>query len=228
MRNWRRFRDQAGSNILEKCCHDIDLLNWIVDSLPRYVASFGGLNIFTPENKPIANKIERKYLTNNNVSESEIADPVVRYFATWPAWEDVDPFTSEKDIEDNRICMLEYRNNVRATFHLNSCSGIEQRRMCICGLEGTLQADLRTGIIEYHLLGDFEPKEIKIEKYDMHGGGDPEIINDLVKSMLNNTTPKATGMEALNSALTCLGLDEAMLKMSVIDMEKFCWNQFSL
>lgn len=29
-RNWRRYRDQTGPHILEKCCHDIDILNWLL------------------------------------------------------------------------------------------------------------------------------------------------------------------------------------------------------
>lgn len=39
MRNWRRFREQSGPHLLEKCCHDIDILNWIVGSLPSKVAA---------------------------------------------------------------------------------------------------------------------------------------------------------------------------------------------
>eukprot|EP01128_Nolandella_sp_AFSM9_P009498 TRINITY_DN609_c0_g1_i2.p1 TRINITY_DN609_c0_g1~~TRINITY_DN609_c0_g1_i2.p1 ORF type:complete len:255 (+),score=43.45 TRINITY_DN609_c0_g1_i2:34-798(+) len=42
MRNWRRHKDQAGPHILEKCCHDIDVLNWLIDSVPVKVAAFGG------------------------------------------------------------------------------------------------------------------------------------------------------------------------------------------
>ncbi len=46
--NWRRERRNSGTHLLEKCCHDIDLANWIVGSLPVRVASFGGRDFFIP------------------------------------------------------------------------------------------------------------------------------------------------------------------------------------
>ncbi|MFX1589767.1 MAG: Gfo/Idh/MocA family oxidoreductase [Promethearchaeota archaeon] len=38
--------------ILAKCCHDLDLLYWIVNSLPKKISSFGNLLHFKPENAP--------------------------------------------------------------------------------------------------------------------------------------------------------------------------------
>jgi predicted dehydrogenase len=38
--------------ILAKCCHDLDLIAWIMDSPPEKVSSFGGLHHFKPENAP--------------------------------------------------------------------------------------------------------------------------------------------------------------------------------
>ena len=51
MRNWRRFKAQAGPSILERCCNDIDILNWLIGSVPSKVASFGGLNIYVAAHK---------------------------------------------------------------------------------------------------------------------------------------------------------------------------------
>ena len=47
-RDWRRFRKFTGSYLLEKCCHDLDILTWFAGALPRRVASFGGRAVFTP------------------------------------------------------------------------------------------------------------------------------------------------------------------------------------
>jgi len=38
MGNWRRLREYAGTHLLEKCCHDIDLVNWMVGSRARHVS----------------------------------------------------------------------------------------------------------------------------------------------------------------------------------------------
>ncbi|MDZ7684642.1 MAG: Gfo/Idh/MocA family oxidoreductase [Gammaproteobacteria bacterium] len=47
MGDWRRRRENAGSHVLEKCCHDIDILNWLLDARASRVASFGGLSFFS-------------------------------------------------------------------------------------------------------------------------------------------------------------------------------------
>ncbi len=52
MRDWRRYEKYAGSFMLEKCCHDLDLYNGVMGCRPRYVASFGGRKSFVPENAP--------------------------------------------------------------------------------------------------------------------------------------------------------------------------------
>lgn len=43
MTNWRRLSKPAGPHILEKCCHDQDLINRYCESLPDKAASFEGL-----------------------------------------------------------------------------------------------------------------------------------------------------------------------------------------
>lgn len=42
MGDWRRLRENAGTHLLEKCSHDIDLANWMAGSRASRVASFGG------------------------------------------------------------------------------------------------------------------------------------------------------------------------------------------
>ncbi len=37
----------SGGSILEKNCHDFDLMNWITDADPKRVAAFGGQHVFT-------------------------------------------------------------------------------------------------------------------------------------------------------------------------------------
>jgi len=56
-RNWRRHKDLSGPHILEKCAHDIDIINWIVDSLPSKVCAFSDNSIFTKENNEIKEKL---------------------------------------------------------------------------------------------------------------------------------------------------------------------------
>ncbi len=49
--NWRRA-DEASPMILAKCCHDLDLLYWILGQRCVRLSSVGGLTHFRPENAP--------------------------------------------------------------------------------------------------------------------------------------------------------------------------------
>ncbi|MHA1105624.1 MAG: Gfo/Idh/MocA family protein [Promethearchaeota archaeon] len=49
--NWRNV-EQSSPMILAKCCHDLDLLFWLVGSLPKNISSFGNLKHFKRENAP--------------------------------------------------------------------------------------------------------------------------------------------------------------------------------
>ena len=105
MCNWRRLCEKSGSHLLEKCCHDLDLINWFCDSLPQKVASFAGLDMFTLENSDIAKR--------HGLS----------MFKTWKEFTaEPDPFKSEKDIMDNQVCIIEYRNSVRVVFQATMCN----------------------------------------------------------------------------------------------------------
>ena len=141
MRNWRRKRELAGPYLLEKCCHDLDLLNWFTDSVPAKVASFGGLNFFLPENA----SLEEKYTDKNGVNP---------FTAIPDSHGAASPFTSDKDIVDNQVTILEYRNKVRVMFQSVLANAIHERRMYIAGTEGTMILELFSGKIRIKAIGD--------------------------------------------------------------------------
>lgn len=43
---WRRSTKLSGGHLLEKTCHDFDIIGYILNKKPEKVASFGGLNFF--------------------------------------------------------------------------------------------------------------------------------------------------------------------------------------
>jgi len=209
MRNWRRHRAESGPHILEKCCHDIDILLWIVESLPVRVAAFGGTNIFVPENAPSEEEVKKRY-------------------KWWGfAWEDVDPFTVEKDIEDNIVVILEFENNVRVTFHANSNSALPQRRISICGTKGAVSGDLYAEKYEFKQVNPNAEEFSKNVKLGNHGGGDHFIVEDLAKCMEINKQPKASGEDALVSTIVCLAIDQARIEGKIVDLQPF-WERFNI
>ncbi len=206
MGNWRRLRENAGTHLLEKCCHDIDIANWLIDSPAIRVASFGDLNFFRPEN---VRHMER-------LGTHSSGKPA---YQVWPDPSPENPFTAEKDIVDNQVLILEYANQVRACFHTNCNAGIPERRMYILGTEGSIRGDAREGRVEFRRIGFDEPLQV----YDTgvrggHAGGDERMIEDFAACILDGTPPP-TGMdEGIRAAVTCFSADLALDNGTIQDI----------
>lgn len=213
MGDWRRLRKFAGTHLLEKCCHDLDLANWMVGTRAKRAASFGGLNFFRPENAHYMRELGK----DSNGYDA---------YCSWHAWSDFgpmrNPFTSDKDIVDNQVAILEYENGVRATFHANCNAGIPERRMYFCGTKGALRADLLTGEIQIQRIGfDTRLETIRTGTSDGHGGGDEVLARELAESMLRGTPPAVGLEEGLASAFTAFAIDEAMETGCVVSLDKY-------
>jgi predicted dehydrogenase len=212
MGDWRRLRENSGTHVLEKCCHDIDLVNWMTESRASRVASFGGLNFFTPEN--ISHQ-ERVGSSANGVTA----------FQGWGGAHNLNPFTSDKDIIDNQVAILEFENGIRASFHTNCCAGITERRMYIVGTEGAIRADLITEKIEVRRVGWEARWEVEDTRgAGTHGGGDEVLAQELADCMIHGTEPEVGVAEGVEAATTCFVIDEAMDSGRVVDASPY-WKK---
>jgi predicted dehydrogenase len=129
------------------------------------------------------------------------------------------PFTAEKDILDNQVVILEFANAVRATFHTNCSAGILERRMYLCGTEGTLRADVITGEIQTRRIGfDTKVENRSTTASGGHGGGDNVLVDSLRKCMFDGAPPFTSVDDGLKSALTCFGIDQAVSSREVVDL----------
>ncbi|MBN2302535.1 MAG: Gfo/Idh/MocA family oxidoreductase, partial [Lentisphaerae bacterium] len=211
--DWRRHKHLAGTHMLEKCCHDIDVISWLLDGAKaERVASFGGLNFFKPENAYHMDRV------GPNPEDGRVA------FRGWQSHLSVpdSPFNDDKDIVDNQVAIIEYDNKVRCTFHTNCMAAQHERRCYIVGSEGTIRADFVAGRVEFKKVGWDTPTVV----YDTsaiggHGGGDMILARELLDCM-NNDRKLPTGVEeGLISAVTAFGIDEAMETGRVVDMKPF-------
>lgn len=210
--NWRRSRSRSGTFLLEKCCHDLDIANWLVGSLPVTAASFGGKDFFVEKNSELVDRLGR-------------SPEGARAYSTVEDRHGVGPFSAGSDIVDNQVAIIEYANDVRATFHTNCNTAIPERRFYICGTEGTLRADMKFAQIELQKIGFDTKKElIPTHHSDEHAGGDSELGRGLYQTMMYDATPQASIMEGLCSAISAFGIDEAMFSRSVVDLRPM-WRE---
>lgn len=212
--NWRRNRDRAGTHLLEKCCHDLDLANWITGELPLRVASFGGRDVFTEANTGLIERIGRG---------PEMAIP----YSAWPDPHSVSPFSQGATIVDNQVAIIQYSGGVRGAFHTNCNAAILERRFYLCGTEGTLRANAYTGLIEWRKIGwNTEVEVIDMNISDSHGGGDIVMARSLEGTLTRGDAPLASALDGMLACVAAFGIDAAMDEGEIKDLQPY-WSAIS-
>ncbi|UCD28426.1 MAG: Gfo/Idh/MocA family oxidoreductase [Planctomycetota bacterium] len=46
-KNWRYYKKLSGGSLVEKNCHDFDILGWLIDAKPLRVTATGGISVYT-------------------------------------------------------------------------------------------------------------------------------------------------------------------------------------
>ena len=205
--DWRRYRRLAGSHMLEKCCHDLDVANWVIGARVRRVGSFGGLKVFTAENARLADLVGPHPETG------------ARPFQTWHN-SGVSPFNNDKDIFDHQVSILEYDSGVRACFHTNACCTLPERRIVLVGDEGAIRADVIHGTIEHNRIGWSEKPRIFEEAAGGHGGGDEILAEELRRCMLEGVDPEVGVQAGLEAAVTAFAIDRAADEGGIVDLSE--------
>lgn len=231
MRGWRRHSQLSGPIILEKCSHDLDILNWLADAPAESVASRGSRTRFVPLAGAAkhcrdcgrrdgcrydAAKLEA-YLMN--VKRRAEITPLI------PSDNDLCVFNSDKDIWDHQVAVIAYANGVLATFTVCADQPRTTRNLRICGTNGQLEGDLAADRLRIQRTGNRENpgdhwENIPIEHDDSgHYGGDSVIANQF-KSMLrgNGRRPLAGLAEGLEAARLALAAEKAARTQTLIHL----------
>jgi len=200
MRDWRRQRKYSSSFLTEKCCHDFDLYQALIGAAGVRAASFGDRAIFIPENAKLDN-----------------ADTHACYHSWKSGWESTEnPFTSDSDCVDHQVALVQYANGAKLSFHSNTHAGSHQRRWLICGLTGSIEADLSTGKVKL-LPVHGEARDIPVNEGGGHYGADEQMAKDLAATLLSGAPFPVPAVAALRAGLTCMAIDAALQAGTVVD-----------
>ena len=202
MSNWRRLTKYAGPHILEKCCHDLDLIEWFTGSIPSKVCAFHGRGFFTPENRALEDKYGKD-----------------AFICWWDPHRVETPFNADSDLHDNMVSIAQFRNGVHVSFNYSMLCALPERRMVFHCTEGTLRLDLHQKRLSWKNIGDQEVTTLDFSDCDGHGGGDNFIMKELFETMTAGVPPKCSGEEGLLSAVYALALDQSASTGKIFDLE---------
>lgn len=219
-------RENCGAFILEKCCHDMDIINWLMDSPCLRVASFGSRSYFNP--RPDAPGI---CSPDCPIEKGCIFS--LRKFGRLPRsladvsgnehQQEVCVFHSGSDLVDRQSAILEYANGATVSFTLMPLSHRESRLMWICGTDATLEGDSESNTIRVSRYGSDESVEYRPRGVTGgHGGGDSRIMEGFLDYMDNpRAHPKTTEREGFESVLVACGIDLAQREKRIVELVPF-------
>ena len=212
----------VGSWILEKSCHDMDQLNWILDKPCQRVSSFSSRSIFVPSTVPDAPQKCTDGCPRLDECQFDYV-PEATGMSDWLTPEELDVcvYHCNSDLPDRQVAIFEYEGGVTATFNLMPLVFEDNRWMTIYGTQATLRGsaedrrisvqDVTTGIEKiYHT--PFEADE--------HGGADVPTARAFL-NFLNAPTsiPKSGIREGFEAALMACSADLAAKEHRVIELD---------
>ena len=244
--NWRRS-DIASPLIMQKSCHDMDLLVWLIDSGCRKVASFGSLTYFRPENAPEGAAERCGDCPHQDTCRFSAYKAYLPVMGNWPAsvlTEDQTEeglreairtgpygrcvFRCDNNVCDHQVTALEFENGVTAAFSLSGFTNRIARTLKIMGEEGELRANEYTNEIEItrFAANGVDRCEACVIRPDVastgHGGGDGGIMEDFLALLEGRQTEAVSEIRySVESHMMACAAEEARLTGTVVNIADF-------
>ncbi|MBI1281601.1 MAG: gfo/Idh/MocA family oxidoreductase [Anaerolineaceae bacterium] len=243
--NWRNLAE-AGPMILAKCCHDFDILYWILRTPVAWLSSFGSLTHFRPENAPEGAPLRcTDGCPAANTCKYNAVPLYARDVNGWP-WNAVElmptvearmealktgpygrcVYHCDNDVVDHQTVNMELVDGTTVTLLMQGQGNEEGRTMRYDGTHATLYGRFVAGryslTIRYHQTGEEEIVPIIAKDESGHGGGDFGIVHSFVNALRGTPDDSVTtARESLESHLLAFAAEESRLEHSVINMAEY-------
>jgi len=199
---WANSEKCHTSMLLAKCCHDIDIMMWLMaDTKPLKISSFGGKYQFRPENAPKdAGSICMKDCPlvdtcDFSTKRLYIDHPDRWAFYVWDALEDIENPTIEDKIKlmksdspyarciykcdnnvvDHQSVMVHFANGATGTHNMVGGSSQSLRHIHIIGTKGEIYGNFEESkfyVSKINPSPDSHNEECDIEEVDLNVSGD--------------------------------------------------------
>lgn len=240
--NWRNTATSAPM-ILAKCCHDMDILYWILGSPVRRMSSFGRLSHFRADQAPSGAPLRctdgcpaqeecpfyapRLYLREHtgwpvNVISLDLSmEGRLKALREGPYGRCV--YHCDNDVVDHQVVNMELENDTTITFTMQGHSHDNVRTIRYDGTRATLRASEATYEISVydHLTGNVETLKPGIVGGG-HGGGDSGVMNAFVAALRGATgAPLTSARASLESHLMAFAAEQARREGIMLDMAAY-------
>ena len=216
--NWRNSRESSPM-ILQKSCHDMDILTWLLGKRCKAVSSFGGTQLFEAARAPEGAALrcldgckakencpfdaEKIYITSPKtgrakgdswitsvLSVENTVESTYKALREGPYGRCV--YHCDNDVVDHQQTNLLMEDGSTVSFTMCAFTESCYRTFKAMGTRGEIEADMLSNLIHVRVFG--QPEEvIDVGKLagDLkgHGGGDSGIIQDLLDMLRSGAEP---------------------------------------
>lgn len=224
---WRRYQHHSGGSMLEKCCHDIDILNWMIGARPVALASFGGRRIFHPnptlpetcDGCGVADRC-KYYKQPKLASQEDVAESNFHEFLRSEDARCI--YNIDSDVADVQSVAIEYDDGVVATFLMNfHCAGPKAgRNFHAVGLNGRIWGNMHEHkVYVYDNLSGQTTEHDTSGDGSGHGGGDQRHALLLRQMMAEpEFRPEQNATAGYRSAVVCFATDLSRWEQRRVDL----------
>lgn len=239
--NWNNS-NTSSIMILQKCCHDLDIYSWLLDSKVKELQSFGDLTYFNESNAPYG--APRKCLEHCEHRENCPYDVYKVYLSDnigWPtnaicadmSYESrlkalqVGPygkcvFHSDNNVVDHQTLNMKYENGVCMVFTMTAFTQECDRTLRIMGTKGELKANMNSNKIEITNFSTKEKTVIELKKETKgHGGGDFGIMEQFIKVLNKEIINDNPISASVHSHVLAFAAEESRVTNKLINIDKF-------
>ena len=237
--------------LLQKSCHDMDILQWLIGKKCKKVQSFGNLTYFRKENAPAdapeyciqgcpkgetcpynAIKLylddkENDWFRSTCTREANPTDDMVEHALRTTQYGKC-VFKCDNDVVDHQTVNMLFEDDITVTFTMNAFNK-GGRFIHIMGTKGEVRASLSSSD-EPITFYDFETKKTeeiltsgKDGLVNGHGGGDEGIVNSLYEYL--NGEYKGFSVSdirtSVNNHFIVFAAEESRMSGRVIDLEAY-------
>lgn len=217
--NWRNSTETSPM-ILQKACHDMDILTWLAGSDCKSLSSVGGLKEFKPEMAP-EGATERcvdcphkdtcpysavKYYVSkvrkgeirwpvNIVLENATEETMLETLKTSPYGRCV--YHCDNDVVDHQMVQMSMDNGVIINFVMSAFT-VGGRDLRVLGTRGFIEGNMDFGTLKVRVFDGFggtADEDIDVfalsDDFSGHGGGDNRLVKDLLEIVAGEKNPGA-------------------------------------
>ncbi len=241
--NWRNS-DLASPMILQKCCHDMDIILWLVNKDCIKVSSFGSLMYFNEKNAPSGAterctddcphkatceyNAEKIYLTENVgwpasvISVDKSLEARTKALQEGPYGRCV--YKCDNNVVDHQVTILEFEGGTTATLTMCAFTNECTRKIEIMGTKGEIVGHMNDKIeVVSFVTGEREEISVNDVKHlTGHGGGDALLTEAFVKqvedSMLDGIN---SAKRSIQSHLMSLAAERSRVLGRVVSIDEF-------